>query len=423
MSLLDKLSETLFSRSERARNKPLLDAAMAVSALVATADGEVSFANHHTVDEVLSNVDALRVFDVHLAVELFKGFAEDIHSDPEDGRTRAMQAVQVLAGESENAKLLVRVACAVARADGRYSGPAIARIHEIAGGLGQQPPDLQTEEVPAVNGETARPRCIAVGNQKGGTGKSTAAIHLAVGLLKHGHRVGCVDLDGGQSTLSHFMANRAARIKRDNEVMPMPQHRCIEASRAGDRGAAEREEQARLDETFAALSDCDFIVLDTPGSQNHLARLGHASADILITPLNDSFLDIDVLARVERSKRRVLGPSIYAEMVAEESERRVAGGRAPIDWIVMRNRLAQLDANNSRDVQRLLRMLGTRMGFRLEPGFSERVIFRELFYQGMTLLDLPETPDEARFNPSRWNARREIGELLRALRLTPATVH
>ena len=423
MNLLEKISESLFSKSERVRNKPLLDAAMAVSALVATADGGISFAKRHTVDEVLANVDALKVFDVHLAVDVFEAFAEDIQDGPEGGQARAMRAVQALAGEPESAQLLVRVACAVARADGRYSVPATARIREIAAGLGQQPPDLQAGARPAVDGETARPRCIAVGNEKGGTGKSTTAMHLTVALLNQGHRVGSIDLDGGQATLSHFMGNRVALVKRDRRNIPMPLHRCIEPSGTRDREAAEEEEKARLEDAFEALSDCDFIVLDTPGSQNHLSRLGHANADILITPLNDSFLDIDVLARVERSKRRVLGPSAYAKMVMDESERRVVAGRTPIEWVVMRNRLSQLDAHNTRDMHRLLKQLAERMGFRLEAGFSERVIFRELFYQGLTLLDMPEGTDELRFNPSRWNARREIGELLRALHLTPATVH
>ena len=423
MNLLEKLSESLFSKSERARNKPLLDAAMAVSALVATADGGISFAKRHTVDDVLASVDAFKIFDVHLAIDVFEAFAEDIQSDPEGGQAGAMRAIRALAGEPESAQLLVRVACAVARADGRYSVPAIAHIREIAAGLGPQPPELQAGARPAVDGGTPRPRCIAVGNEKGGTGKSTTAMHLAVALLNQGHRVGCIDLDGGQATFSHFMGNRAALIKRDGRDIPMPLHRCIEPSGNRDRDAAEQEEKARLDEAFEALSDCDFIVLDTPGSQNYLSRLGHANADILITPLNDSFLDIDVLARVERSKRRVLGPSAYAKMVMDESERRVVAGRAPIEWVVMRNRLSQLDAHNTRDMQRLLKQLAERMGFRLEPGFSERVIFRELFYQGLTLLDMPEGPDEMRFNPSRWNARREVGELLRALHLTPATVH
>ncbi len=152
-------------------------------------------------------------------------------------------------------------------------------------------------------------------------------------------------------------------------------------------------------------------------------RLGHANADTLISPLYDSVLDIDVLAQIDREKRQVLGPSAYARMVMQQSEQRVAGGRDPIDWIVMRNRLAQLDARNTRDMTKLLDQLAERMGFRLQPGLSERVIFRELFYNGLTLLDLTEDSDEARVNPSHWNARKEVRDLLKAVAPRRETVH
>ena len=122
-----------------------------------------------------------------------------------------------------------------------------------------------------------------------------------------------------------------------------------------------------------------------------------------------------MLARIDRERRLVLGPSSYARMVAEQSERRVANGQEPIDWLVMRNRLAQLDARNTRDMARLLAQLAGRMGFRLQPGLSERVVYRELFFSGLTLLDLPTTKEEARANPSRWNARREIRDLLKVV--------
>ena len=154
------------------------------------------------------------------------------------------------------------------------------------------------------------------------------------------------------------------------------------------------------------------MILDTPGSEGHLSALGHGRADTLITPLNDSFFDIDALARIDRRRRAVLGPSRYAEMVAAQNERRVAGGRAPLDWLVIRNRLSQLDARNTRDMAGLLDQLAERMGFRLQSGLSERVVYRELFFSGMTLLDLPAGEDEARANPSRRNARQEIQDLL-----------
>jgi chromosome partitioning protein len=413
--MLDKLSGSFLARSERARNRSFLDAAMAASALVATADGEVSFAKRHRVDEVLENATAFKAFDFHTALVLFEAFAEDINSRPEEGRAQALKAVSAIAGDREEARLLVRIACAVARADRRYSRPAITRIQEITETLGQTVPELEPGGAYAATGDSARPHCIAIGNEKGGTGKSTTAVHLAVGLIKQGLRVGCIDLDGHQGTLFRYLVNRDAYAKNSDQNIPMPLYRRIEPVLSRDREAAEEKESARLNEALAALAGCDYLILDTPGGHGHLARLGHGHADTLITPLNDSFLDIDVLAQIDREKRQVLGPSAYARMVMQQSERRVAGGRGPIDWIVMRNRLAQLDARNTRDMAKLLDQLAGRMGFRLQPGLSERVIFRELFYNGLTLLDLPEGSDEARFNPSRWNARKELHQLVNAL--------
>ncbi len=415
MSMLDKLSESFFARSERARNRSLLDAAMAVSALVATAGGEVSFAKRHRVDEVLENATALKAFDFPTALVLFESFAEEIRNRPEDGRAQALKAVSAIAGDREEAQFLVRIACAVARVDGGYSRTGIARIQEIAETLGQTAPELEQDGAFAATVESARPHCIAIGNEKGGTGKSTTAVHLAVGLIKQGLRVGCIDLDGHQGTLSRYLANRDTFAKSADQYIPMPLYHRIKPVLSQKQETTEERESERLNEAFAALADCDYLILDTPGGHGHLVRLGHANADTLITPLNDSFLDLDVLAQIDREKRQVLGPSAYARMVMQQSEQRVASGRDPIDWIVMRIRLAQLDARNTRDMTKLLEQLAERMGFRLQPGLSQRVIFRELFYNGLTLLDLPEDRDEARFNPSHWNARKELHQLVDAV--------
>ena len=189
----------------------------------------------------------------------------------------------------------------------------------------------------------------------------------------------------------------------------------IEPSEAQDQKTAESEDRSHLNEAFETFADFDYLIVDTPGNQGRLSRLGHINADVLVTPLNDSFLDIDVLAEIDLDERRVLAPSAYAQMVMKQNQQRIDRGRQPIDWVVMRNRLAHLDTRNSRDMRRLLDQLSERMGFQLLPGLSERMIFRELFYKGLTLLDLPEQPDEARTNASRWNARHEIGRLVDAV--------
>lgn len=263
----------------------------------------------------------------------------------------------------------------------------------------------------------SRPQIIVLGNEKGGSGKSTTAMHVTVCLLKRGHRVGCIDLDARQGTLSRYVENRRGFSEESGLPLALPQVRHIHRSEHEARAEAEAEEQAVLDDAISHLEDRDYIVIDTPGSDSHLSRLGHAKADVLITPLNDSFLDLDLLARIDAEGRRVLAPSVYSQMVWEQRQRRARDGRPPTDWVVMRNRLSHVDAHSKRDVGRLLRQLAKRIGFRLAPGFGERMIFRELFPKGLTLLDLREPGAGVPLNMSHLAARQEVRDLFRAIGL------
>ena len=157
------------------------------------------------------------------------------------------------------------------------------------------------------------------------------------------------------------------------------------------------------------------LVIDTPGSDSHLSRLGHTLADVLISPMNDSFIDLDLLARIDPEGRKILGPSVYSQMVWEQRQDRARQGGRPIDWVVLRNRLSHLDARNKRDIARLLVQLAKRIGFRLAPGFGERVVFRQLFPQGLTLLDLRQSG--ADLTMSHLAARQEVRALLAAIGL------
>ncbi len=261
------------------------------------------------------------------------------------------------------------------------------------------------------------PRILVLGNEKGGSGKSTTAMHLIVALLKRGFSVGSIDLDARQGTLSRLLENRADYAKRSGLPLELPAHRRIYRSEADARSAAEWEEKRALEDAVAELAHRDFIVMDTPGSDSFLSRAGHACAEILITPMNDSFLDLDLLARIDPEGRNILGPSLYSQMVWEQRQRRAAGGLPPMDWIVMRNRLSHIDARNKREIGRLLELLSERIRFRLAPGFGERVIFRELFPKGLTLLDLGEGEGAIPLSMSHVAARQEVRALLRAIGL------
>ncbi|MDD3020215.1 MAG: division plane positioning ATPase MipZ [Alphaproteobacteria bacterium] len=269
-------------------------------------------------------------------------------------------------------------------------------------------------------GSSQQAHIIVLGNEKGGSGKSTTAMHVCIGLLRLGYRVGTIDLDARQGTFTRYMANRFEYIARNKLAMPSPVHFPIEKSKAP---TVEEQEQQDHDFFMMAIDELthatDFIVIDTPGSDTYLGQLAHSYADTLITPMNDSFIDLDVLARIDSGTQAVKGPSIYTKMVTEQREKKKSRDGHDLDWIVMRNRLSSLDARNKREVGELLEQISELYGFRLAPGFGERVIFRELFLKGMTLLDMKEDP-EHKMTMSAISARQEVRELLRSI--APETI-
>jgi chromosome partitioning protein len=267
----------------------------------------------------------------------------------------------------------------------------------------------------------ARPNVIVLGNEKGGSGKSTTAIHIIVALLREGFRVGAIDLDARQGTLGGTLKSREQFVAAKGITLPMPVFAAVHRSQAESRTAAEEEERAAFDDAFAKLAEggADIIVIDCPGADTFLSRYGHSQADTLITPINDSFVDFSMLAKVDAENHDIVNPSIYAEMVWEARKHRFARDRGKIDWIVMRNRLAASEARNKRDVGETLDALAKRIGFRTLKGFGERVIFRELYLQGLTLMDVREANIGIALGLSHIAARTEVRALVSALKLPP----
>jgi chromosome partitioning protein len=177
--------------------------------------------------------------------------------------------------------------------------------------------------------------------------------------------------------LSGYLAAREAFARARGIDLPLPRSVAVERSTLDSRAAADAEETTRFAAALTGLADCDIVVIDCPGSDTFLSRLGHGHADTLVTPINDSFVDFAMLAKVDPDNHAVVHPSIYSEMVWEARKRRFARDRGRIDWIVMRNRLGATEARNKRDVGATLEVLARRIGFRTVKGFGERVIFRE----------------------------------------------
>jgi chromosome partitioning protein len=263
-----------------------------------------------------------------------------------------------------------------------------------------------------------RAHVLVIGNEKGGSGKSTTALHIAVALLGDGARVATLDLDARQGTLGRYLENRAACVQRKAIELPMPVHAAVPLSTLADRVAAEADEKARFEAALEqVIGEVDFVIVDTPGSDTYLSRLAHISADTLLTPLNDSFIDLDLLARVDPDTLKILRPSIYAEAVWKQRQLRAVQGGRPVDWVVMRNRLSSLAARNKRDMGTVIEALARRIGFRVAAGLSERVIYKELFLNGLTLLDLKRGSGGPSLTLSHVAARQEVRDLVAALNL------
>ncbi|MEM6682400.1 MAG: division plane positioning ATPase MipZ [Pseudomonadota bacterium] len=263
-----------------------------------------------------------------------------------------------------------------------------------------------------------RPHIIVLGNEKGGSGKSTTAMHITIACIKMGLRVGVLDLDGRQRTLARYLENRAAFCDRHGLNLAVPQFAALTPLDETDRTIADAEEKALLEHAITEIGNGkDVLVVDCPGSNSNLGRLGHLHADTLITPINDSFVDFDLLAKVDPDTLKIRRPAFYSEMVWNARQQRAANGGTPIDWVVMRNRLSQLKARNKEKVDRAVRDLSRRVGFRYVPGLAERVIYREMFVNGLTLLDLRDTEAGGPMTMSHVAARQELRDLMQALKL------
>jgi chromosome partitioning protein len=264
---------------------------------------------------------------------------------------------------------------------------------------------------------------IVTGNEKGGAGKTTTTMHLIASLLELGFKVGSVDTDDRQRSLTRYIENRDKLCREKNVPLALPIHSVVRRSPFADLHEAYADEQKRFCECLATITpQVDFLIIDTPGSDSNLSRVAHSYADTVITPINDSFVDLDVLGHIDEKTLSITKPGVYSELIWEQKIQRARRNKKEIDWVVVRNRLSIVDANNKRRMEEAVEKLSKRIGFRVVPGFSERVIFRELFLLGLTLLDLTKENDwGVNLSLSHVAARQELRNFLKALNLPGVT--
>ena len=263
---------------------------------------------------------------------------------------------------------------------------------------------------PMASSYGSRSKVIVVANQKGGSGKTTVAVNVAVGLIRAGMSVAVIDADSKQESLTHYIENRAAWARLRGVDLPIPTPERLTQVSLQD---ADSSFATELDELSARYQA---IVIDTPGYDDAASRVIHAKADVLVTPLNDSFVDLDVLARLHPETLAVAEVGKYAKMVQELRKHRRTSGRPDIDWIVVRNRLSVMNTHNKRNVGQALAELSGLLEFRCAEGLAERLVFREFFSKGLTAMDdLNERALGVRPTMSHATAQLEVQDLLQRI--------
>jgi chromosome partitioning protein len=247
-----------------------------------------------------------------------------------------------------------------------------------------------------------QPHVIVFANEKGGTGKSTTAVHTAIGLAAGGQRVAALDLDSRQRTMTRYLENRDATMRRLDKDLAQARYEVLD----------QQDEQALASAIDRLSADADVLVIDTPGRDDPVARAAILRADTLVTPMNDSFVDLDLIGQVHPENFKITKPSFYAELIWNSRTQRAKATGKSVDWVVLRNRLQHIESHNLRRVGAALDELARRVGFRVIPGLGERVIYRELFPKGLTLLDLPQLGD---VGISHITARQELREMIAGL--------
>ena len=259
-------------------------------------------------------------------------------------------------------------------------------------------------------------RIIVFSNLKGGTGKSTTALSVIVGLLRRGKSVASLDLDMDQEALARYLFNRTRFAKLTKLRIGMPNHHRFTEIDPGGNGA---ELSTRLDILSGLIDNLvaenDYLVIDCPSLDNPLTRAVTARADVLTSPVNESFLDIDVIGEVRGSPPTVTRVGPFAEMIGAEMQRRRDEGIDPLEWIVVRNRRNPTATRHTAAIGTVLGELSRNLSFRVTDGFVDRLIFRELFLVGLSILDLRKDDPLIASNSSHRSAYEEASNLLQSV--------
>lgn len=252
-----------------------------------------------------------------------------------------------------------------------------------------------------------KPHLIVFANEKGGVGKSTLAFHTCIGLCNTGEKVAVLDLDWRQQSLAGALASREATARSLEIDLPSPHYTVLE----NQSGSMFTQEISRIG------TGSRFVIIDLAGQDSTMARYAIALADTLVTPINNSLVDIDALAKFDPVNMRVKEPNRFARLVESLRHERQLCGMPSIDWVIVKNRLRSAEKKQRQFFDQALTDLSRTLRFRVACGLSERVAYRELYLFGLTHLDLKHISRLTRRNS---RIEEEVSELISDLALNRA---
>ena len=246
---------------------------------------------------------------------------------------------------------------------------------------------------------------VVIGNEKGGTGKSTLAMHLAVKLLMENFKVAVIDLDGRQGSLSKYVTNRRNFCAQHKIHLPVPAHYVFEP-------VVKEHNKTEIEDLIKDLAiHFDAIIIDTPGTRNYLFELAHKFPHTLVTPISDSLVDLSAIADINPATGEILTSGHYAEFVWETKKKLAAQDLPYLNWVVCGNKISPIRSKNKDIVFAKLENLSKLYGFRFSSGLKDRVIYKELFLDGLTVLDLSNPELHRRMTISHLAAKMELNNL------------
>lgn len=254
--------------------------------------------------------------------------------------------------------------------------------------------------------KTAHAPIILFANEKGGVGKTTLVFNTAIDLCNRGYRVLAIDLDFRQRSLARAIENRMASNRCLGLDLPVPKV-CVLQQPSGP---------MLVQELNRLGSDRDVILIDAPGHDSPVARRAMALAQTIVTPINPSFFDLDVLGHFDPVSLKFRKPGPFAQAILDIRAEQMRRNLLPARWIIAKNRIRGAERSHNKRIEPMLAQLSDQLGLTIAEGLTERVAYRSLLQYGFTISDIKRVPQLAHMQIRNV---KEISRLTNELNIAP----